>query len=68
MLTRVFIYTKQYVCTCIMYIIKEYICKKNVQYFYFYLDGTIRPLWFSGHSSWIQIQRSRVRLLALPDK
>jgi hypothetical protein len=25
------------------------------------------PLWSSGQSSWLQIQRSRVRFLALPD-
>ena len=25
------------------------------------------PLWSSGQSFWLQIQRSRVRLLALPD-
>jgi hypothetical protein len=25
------------------------------------------PLWSSGQSSWLQIQRSRVRLPALPD-
>ena len=25
------------------------------------------PLWSSGHSFWLQIQRSRVRFPALPD-
>jgi len=27
----------------------------------------IPPLWSSGHSFWLQIQRSRVRYPALPD-
>jgi hypothetical protein len=29
-----------------------------------FLEGP--PLWSSGHSSWLQIQRSRVRFLGLP--
>ena len=32
------------------------------------LDGISRPpLWSSGQSFWLQIQRSRVRIPALPD-
>jgi hypothetical protein len=30
-------------------------------------DSTRPPLWSSGQSSWLQIQRSRVRFTALPD-
>jgi hypothetical protein len=31
------------------------------------LDVEVLPLWSSGQSSWLQIQRSRVRLPVLPD-
>ena len=30
-------------------------------------DGKWPPLWSSGQSFWLQIQRSRVRFPALPD-
>jgi len=38
---------------------------KNI-YIYIYIY-TGPPLWSSGHSFWLQIQRSRVRFPALPD-
>ena len=31
------------------------------------LSGVLPPLWSSGQSFWLQIQRSRVRSPALPD-
>jgi hypothetical protein len=35
---------------------------------FMYCVVTVRlPLWSSGHSSWLQIQRSQVRFLVLPD-
>ena len=33
----------------------------------FYVLFTVHPLWSSGQSFWLQIQRSRVRFPALPD-
>jgi len=38
-------------------------------YIYFHIHMYMRgpPLWSSGHSFWLQIQRSRVRSPALPD-
>jgi hypothetical protein len=31
------------------------------------ITGTAPPLWASGHSSWLQIQRFQVRFLVLSD-
>ena len=40
-------------------------CCDNSNYWYIYIY--ISPLWSSGQSFWLQIQRSRIRFPALPD-
>ena len=37
------------------------------KYIFVFCDISGPPLWSSGQSSWLQIQRSRVRSPALPD-
>ena len=44
------------------------IIKTNTHETFHYLSHSYRPpLWSSGQSFWLQIQRSRVRFPALPD-
>jgi hypothetical protein len=54
-------------CENHMYQNAKFLTLNRVKYYYFKLWYLRPSLWSSGQSFWLEIQRSRVRLPALPD-